>query len=106
LFVKGQNLKGWFSGQPVKNAGLLPAFFVRSPYWQMRRRPSSPRNRVPGMQLRRKYSCRRSARTKEAAQEAASFTKSIQCCYWQGYILPSSSFVMVPGWQTKPLRVA
>jgi hypothetical protein len=26
--------------------------------------------------------------------------------YWQGYILPSSSFVMVPGWQRKPLRVA
>jgi hypothetical protein len=26
--------------------------------------------------------------------------------YWQGYWLPSSSLTKVPGWQTKPLRVA
>jgi hypothetical protein len=48
----------------------------------------------------------RFSKLKEAALWAASFVISVQCFYWQRYILPSSSFVMVPGWHLKPLRVA
>jgi hypothetical protein len=62
LAAKGQNLKNGFHRSRMEKAAFSAAFFEldsQSPYWQRCRRPSSPRNQVPGMHtklLRRAYS--------------------------------------------------
>jgi len=54
LVAKGQNLKNRFDRSRMEKGGLSSRLFrtrfAGPPYWQRCRRPSSPRNRVPGTQ--------------------------------------------------------
>src|SRR5258707_10291598 len=74
LVAKGQNLKNRFHRSRMEKAAFPVAFSMLDShlsYWQRSRRPSSPRNQVPGMQtkpLRRAYS---SPPTGEVATAAA-----------------------------------